>query len=68
MDLDDEKHAYLVVGGELEYMHQQHFRDLSKVVIYGPFDSRENAYVSWREHSLKNVDNALMRFRIVKVY
>lgn len=68
MSEPEEKHCWQVVSGELEYIHQNHYRDLSKVVSHGFFDVRDEATAKWKELSMANVDNAHYRARVIKVY
>jgi hypothetical protein len=63
-----ERHCYVVIGGELQYVHQEHFRDLDKVRVVGFFGTRDEASAAWLAASQKDVDNAHMRYRIIKVY
>ena len=63
-----EKHLYAVVSGELQYIHEQHYRDLDNVQFHGFFETREDAHACWKGLSMSNVDNAHYRARIVKIY
>lgn len=63
-----EHHLYAVISGELQYIHEQHYRDPSKVTFHGFFADRAEAVVLWKSLSMANVDNAHYRARIVKVY
>lgn len=64
----DDQHLYTVISGELQYIHEQHYRDPTKVEFHGFFANREEAAQVWKSLSMANVDNAHYRARIVKVY
>lgn len=61
------KKQFIVIGGELEFVDQDHYRDPSKVVFYGAFDDRNKARDKWKEMSMFNVDNAHFRVKIVDI-
>lgn len=63
-----DRNLYIVVGGELEFIHQQHYRDPEKVEVFGVYEDKEEAMKVWRGISQKNVDNAHYRVRVAKVY
>jgi Domain of unknown function (DUF4170) len=57
---------YWVIGGE--YKDAQ-FRDIApgqREERLGPFNSYDEAYKAWSARAWATVDNALMRFRIIR--
>lgn len=59
---------YIVIGGELENISEEHYKDPSQIKFVGFFDSHQAASKEWKAHSQKDVDNAHMRYRIIKIY
>lgn len=64
----EDLHCYIIIGGELEFVHMNHFRDLSQVKSYGPYPTRDEAVAEWRRLSMSTVDNAHMKYMIMKAY
>ena len=59
---------HLVLGGELNYLEHNTFKDLSQVEIVGLFPNYASAYVAWRAKAQQTVDNAQMRYFIVHLH
>ena len=59
---------HLVIGGELEDVEHNTFRDLSKVDQVGAYASYEEALAAWRAKAQSTVDNALMRYFIIHAH
>ena len=59
---------HLVLGGELNDLERNTFKDLSKVEIVGLFPNYASAHVAWRAKSQQTVDNAQMRYFIVHLH
>lgn len=59
---------HLVIGGELEDVEHNTFRDLSKVDLVGAYASYEEALAAWRAKAQSTVDNALMRYFIIHAH
>ena len=59
---------HLVIGGELEDVEHNNFRDLSKVDLVGAYASYEEALIAWRAKAQSTVDNALMRYFIIHAH
>ena len=59
---------HLVLGGELNDLEHNTFKDLSQVEIVGLFPNYATAYVAWRAKAQLTVDNAQMRYFIVHLH
>ncbi|MDF2901822.1 MAG: hypothetical protein K0Q62_1881 [Phenylobacterium sp.] len=59
---------HLVIGGELEDLEHNQFRDLSKVDLVGAYASHGEALAAWRQKAQATVDNALMRYFIIHAH
>lgn len=59
---------HLVLGGELNDLAHNTFKDLSKVEIVGLFPSYATAYTAWRAKAQQTVDNAQVRYFIVHLH
>ncbi len=64
----EDKHLYILIGGELEFVHMPHYRNLNEVKLYGQYNDRTEAVAKWRELAMSTIDNAHMKYQIVKVY
>ena len=62
------KRLHLVFGGELKDTHRSKFRNLDDVEVIGLYSDYESAFNAWKEVSQMNVDNALMRYYIARLY
>jgi Domain of unknown function (DUF4170) len=59
---------HLVLGGELNDLAHNTFKDLSKVEIVGLFPNYATAYTAWRAKAQQTVDNAQIRYFIVHLH
>lgn len=59
---------HLVIGGELDDIHNVTFKDLAKVDIVGVYPNYASAYAVWKQKAQMTVDNAEMRYFIVHVH
>ncbi|HEX5378443.1 MAG TPA: DUF4170 domain-containing protein [Phenylobacterium sp.] len=66
--MPDKQLLHLVIGGELQDVEHNVFRDLSKVDLVGAYASYEEAAAAWRSKAQSTVDNALMRYFIIHAH
>jgi len=59
---------HLVLGGELNDLEHNTFKDLSQVEIVGLYPNYATAYTAWRAKAQMTVDNAQMRYFIVHLH
>jgi hypothetical protein len=59
---------HLVLGGELNDLEHNTFKDLSQVEIVGLYPNYASAYVAWKARAQQTVDNAQMRYFIVHLH
>lgn len=59
---------HLVIGGELEDIESNTFKDLEKVDIVGVFPNYASAYAAWKSKAQMTVDNAEVRYFIVHLH
>jgi hypothetical protein len=59
---------HLVIGGELNGVSTNEFKDLDKVDIVGVFPNYASAYSAWKSKAQRTVDNAEMRYFIVHLH
>lgn len=59
---------HLVLGGELNDLSNNTFKDLSQVEIVGLYPNYATAYAAWKARAQQTVDNAQMRFFIVHLH
>jgi Domain of unknown function (DUF4170) len=59
---------HLVLGGELNDLDHNTFKDLSQVEIVGLFPNYASAHTAWRAKAQQTVDNAQMRYFIVHLH
>ena len=59
---------HLVLGGELNDLDRNTFKDLSQVEIVGLYPNYATAYAAWRAKAQLTVDNAQMRYFIVHLH
>jgi Domain of unknown function (DUF4170) len=65
---DSQQLLHLVLGGELNDLAHNTFKDLSQVEIVGLFPNYASAYVAWKAKAQQTVDNAQMRYFIVHLH
>ncbi len=66
--MPDKQLLHLVIGGELEDVEHNTFRDLTKVDLVGAYPSYDLALAAWRAKAQSTVDNALMRYFIIHAH
>ena len=66
--MPERKLLHLVIGGELEDLEQNQFRDLSKIDFVGAYPNYGEALTAWRAKAQSTVDNALMRYFIIHAH
>ena len=66
--MPDKQLLHLVIGGELEDVEHNTFRDLTKVDLVGAYASYQEAAAAWRTKAQSTVDNALMRYFIIHAH
>jgi hypothetical protein len=59
---------HLVIGGELENIEGNTFKDLSKVEMVGLYPNYASAHAVWRQKAQQTVDNAEMRYFVVHLH
>lgn len=59
---------HLVLGGELESLTQNTFRNLDEVEIVGLYPDYQSAVAAWRSKAQQTVDNAHMRYFVVHLH
>jgi hypothetical protein len=66
--MPDQQLLHLVIGGELERVGVNKFRDLGKVDLVGAYPNYAEAYKAWKARAQATVDNALMRYFIIHAH
>ena len=66
--MSDKQLLHLVIGGELDDVEHNTFRDLTKVDLVGAYGSYQEAVTAWRSKAQSTVDNALMRYFIIHAH
>ena len=59
---------HLVLGGELNDLEHNTFRNLDQVEIVGLFPNYATAYAAWKAKAQQTVDNAQMRYFVVHLH
>ena len=59
---------HLVFGGELASLDGHDFKDLSKVDVVGIYPNYATAHAAWKGKAQATVDNAHMRYFIVRLH
>jgi hypothetical protein len=59
---------HLVIGGELNEIGVNEFRDLTKLDYVGAYPDYASAFVAWKAKAQATVDNALMRYFIIHAH
>ena len=59
---------HLVIGGELENLEGNTFKDLGKVELVGLYPNYASAHAVWRQKAQQTVDNAEMRYFVVHLH
>lgn len=63
----EQQQLYLVMGGEVTDPRGVHFVDLNKLDIKGVFATYEAAIKVWRAAAQQTVDNAFMKYIVVRL-
>jgi hypothetical protein len=66
--MPDQQLLHLVIGGELERVGVNKFRDLAKVDFVGAYPSYAAAHAAWKAKAQATVDNALTRYFIIHAH
>ena len=67
-DETEKQLLHLVIGGELDELHDITFKDLDAVDIVGVYPNYKKAYDVWKSKAQATVDNANMRYFIVHLH
>ena len=67
-DSHDPQLLHLVIGGELEDLEHNTFRDLTKIDLVGAYASHGEAVAAWRRKAQETVDNAHMRYFVIHAH
>jgi hypothetical protein len=59
---------HLVIGGELNDLEHNIFKNLDQVDIVGVFPNYATAYAAWKAKAQATVDNAQMRYFVVHLH
>ena len=59
---------HLVIGGELQKVDVNEFRDLTKLDYVGAYPSYAEAFTAWKAKAQATVDNALVRYFIIHAH
>jgi hypothetical protein len=59
---------HLVIGGELNDLDHNTFKNLDQVETVGLFPNYASAYAAWKAKAQQTVDNAQMRYFIVHLH
>ena len=63
----EQQQLFLVLGGEVTDPRGVHFVDLKKLDIQGVFATYEEAIKVWRAAAQQTVDNAFMKYIVVRL-
>jgi len=66
--MPDQQLLHIVIGGELERVGVNKFRDLTRVDFVGAYPNYAAAYAAWKSKAQATVDNALMRYFIIHAH
>lgn len=67
-EFDQEPQAmFMVMGGEVKDPRGAEFVDLSRIDVRGIFPTYEEAFARWRGAAQETVDNAFMKYMIVRL-
>jgi len=67
-EFDEEGQAlFLVMGGEVKDPRGAEFADLSAIDCRGVYPSYEAAFSAWRGIAQETVDNAFMKYMIIRL-
>lgn len=63
----EDQPMFLVLGGRVDDPQGSVFRDLSALDMCGVFPSYEEAFTHWRGRAQATVDDAFMKYMIVRL-
>lgn len=64
----DAQLLHIVIGGELEDVRKNRFRDLAALDFVGAYPNYAEAYKAWKSAAQRTVDNAHMRYFIIHAH
>jgi hypothetical protein len=67
-DGPDHQLLHLVIGGELQKVDVNEFRDLTKLDYVGAYPNYAEAFTAWKAKAQATVDNALVRYFIIHAH
>ena len=56
---------FLLFGGKLKNVSSDQFKEVKNIDIIGIYDNLVDASKNWKSISIKNIDNALLRYKVV---
>ncbi len=62
------QHLYLVFGGNLKKIGKDDFSDVKSLEYVGIYESLEEAKKSWKSQSIKNIDFANKKFKLIPLF
>lgn len=67
-EFDQEKQPlFLVIGGEVKDPRGSEFVDLDRIDVRGVFPDYDKAFAAWRGAAQETVDNAFIKYMIVRL-
>tara|TARA_E500000331_G_scaffold346676_1_gene385863 strand:- start:178 stop:795 length:618 start_codon:yes stop_codon:yes gene_type:complete len=62
------QYLYLVFGGFLDTIGKERFSRLNSLEYVGIYENLEKAKIAWKSHSIKNIDFANKKYKIVPLF
>ncbi len=62
------QHLYLVFGGNLEKIGKDNFSNVESLEYVGIYESLKEAKKSWKSQSIKNIDYANKKFKLIPLF
>ena len=66
--MKDKQNLYLVFGGNLKKIGLDAFSNINSLEYVGIYDSLKEAKKSWKSSSIKNIDYANKKFKLVPLF
>ena len=66
--MKSKQQLYLVFGGKLKKIGEEAFSNIKKLEYVGIYDSFNQAEKAWKSKSIRNIDYADKRFKVVPLY
>ena len=63
----EDQPLFLVMGGEVTDPRGAQFVDLDQIDVRGVYGNYDDAFASWRGAAQETVDNAFMKYMIVRL-